>query len=548
VTLPIPVEALEDAGIVMGRRGAGKSNVLMTLFEHELEVGHRSVMIDPKGDRWGIRMDPDGSASRFDIPVFGGEHGDAPLTADMGETLGELVALNDLSCLIDLSLLSLADKQRFMMKFAPTLLERNRQPLTLFLEEVDQFANQDVRYQPAMLVHHIANFSTLGRQRGIVPWVASQRPAKVNATVRSQADTFVGMRVTVSLDRKAYEDWFKGHGREAAARVESEVGALGVGEALVWVGATGFFDKVQFPLASTYDSGRTPKHGETINAVALPKLSNATILELLKPKVEPEIEIVRGPARAGKTALGKELAELAALRAERDEWTIERLAGQQQLDALIAENGTLREIFGRIETAAADARRIRPALDESEITEKPRAIKVASPPIVAKPVRQPSQPPLVGAASNPSPAALAIADLLDRVSPARVSWAQAATMTGRKASGGNFNSARKWLRESGRIVEDGDLIRSAQEAPSGMSREEAIDLWRGVLSNPAPKMIDAFIEHGGITKEELGAAIGAQPRGGNFNNGLAQLRRNGLLYEYGSGTIRLAEPLPGEAT
>ena len=32
--LPIPAEALEDAGIVLGRRGAGKSNALMVLFEH----------------------------------------------------------------------------------------------------------------------------------------------------------------------------------------------------------------------------------------------------------------------------------------------------------------------------------------------------------------------------------------------------------------------------------------------------------------------------------------------------------------------------------
>ena len=182
--LPIPAEALEDAGIVLGRRGAGKSNALMVLFEHELDAGHRSVMVDPKGDRWGMRMNPDGSPSRFDVPIFGGDHGDLPLEAAMGEQLGRLVAGHDLSCLIDLSRMSLGDKQKFMMGFAPELLHHNRAALTLFIEEVDQFANQDPRYQPPMLVHHIANFSTLGRQRGIVPWVASQRPAKVNATVR----------------------------------------------------------------------------------------------------------------------------------------------------------------------------------------------------------------------------------------------------------------------------------------------------------------------------------------------------------------------------
>ena len=121
-------------------------------------------------------------------------------------------------------------------------------------------------------------------------------------------------------------------------------------------------------------------------------------------------------------------------------------------------------------------------------------------------------------------------------------------MTGRKASGGNFNAARKWLRGSGRIIEDGEFIRSAADAPAGMTRAEAIDLWKSVLTSPAPKMIDAFdrAAFGIHTKESLGEAIGAQPRGGNFNNGLAQLRRNGLLTDAG-GRFRLAEPLPGES-
>jgi hypothetical protein len=146
---------------------------------------------------------------------------------------------------------------------------------------------------------------------------------------------------------------------------------------------------------------------------------------------------------------------------------------------------------------------------------------------------------------NASPAALAIADLLDRVNPARLTWAQAAALTGRKASGGNFNAARKWLRESGRLVEDGEFIRSAADAPAGLTHAEALDLWRGVLTTPAPRMIDALTRKA-LTREELGAAIGAQPRGGNFNNGLAQLRRNGVAVEVG-GRLQLARPLPGEA-
>lgn len=339
--LAIPAEALEDAGIVLGRRGAGKSNALQGLFEHELDAGHRAVMVDPKGDRWGIRMDPDGSPSRFTVPIFGGDHGDIPVTEDMGEALGKLVAEHDLSCLIDLSQMSLGGKQRFMMGFAPTLLQFNRAALTLFLEEVDQFANQDPRYQPAMLVHHIANFSTLGRQRGIVPWVASQRPAKVNATVRSQADTFVGMKVTSPLDRKAYRDWLEGHGKEAAARVDAEVGSLQAGEALVWIGATGFFEKVKFPLASTFDSGRTPKHGERIEAVSLSPIDLGEIQKALDPGPP-----AREPACVnGKQVSGEVSAEIEQLNQRIAQLEIEgakaALLAADRLKSLRATEATL---------------------------------------------------------------------------------------------------------------------------------------------------------------------------------------------------------------
>jgi hypothetical protein len=214
---------------VLGRRGAGKSNALMVLFEHELDAGHRAVMIDPKGDRWGVRLNPDGSPSRYDIPVFGGEHGDLPVEAPMGELLGRLVAEHNLSCLIDLSRLSLGEKQKFMLGFAPELLQHNREALTLFIEEVDQFANQDPRYQPPMLVHHIAQLLDARPPARHRPLGRFAAPAKVNATVRSQADTFVGMKVTNPLDRDAFRDWFKGHGKGAAARVDAEIGSLRAG-------------------------------------------------------------------------------------------------------------------------------------------------------------------------------------------------------------------------------------------------------------------------------------------------------------------------------
>src|SRR5690606_29537393 len=75
--LPIPVEALDDCGAILGRRGSGKSAAKQLFFEYDLDRGRRCCVIDPKGDSWGIRMNPDGSPSRFQhVPIFGGDHGD----------------------------------------------------------------------------------------------------------------------------------------------------------------------------------------------------------------------------------------------------------------------------------------------------------------------------------------------------------------------------------------------------------------------------------------------------------------------------------------
>lgn len=88
-TLPIPLVALEDCGAILGRRGAGKSATKTLFFERELDAGRRCCLIDPKGDGWGIRLNPDGTPSRFQsVPIFGGDHGDIALTEEMGSTLG----------------------------------------------------------------------------------------------------------------------------------------------------------------------------------------------------------------------------------------------------------------------------------------------------------------------------------------------------------------------------------------------------------------------------------------------------------------------------
>lgn len=283
--LVIPETALEDCGAILGRRGAGKSNALMTLFEHELDAGHRCVMVDPKGDRWGIRLTPEGKPSRFEIPIFGGDRADVALGEDQGAALAELIATSDTSCLIDLSHMHLGAQQRFMLDFSRSLYRHNRAALTLFLEEVDQFASQDQKYQKAELLHHIQNLVKLGRQRGIIVWMASQRPAQVNKNLLSQIETLIAMAARSPQDRDAIGDWFKGHSAEADKLVRQALAGLKPGEAIVWTGDD--VERVAFPMASTFDSGRRPKHGEQVEHFILYKFDVSELADRLGAEPAP---------------------------------------------------------------------------------------------------------------------------------------------------------------------------------------------------------------------------------------------------------------------
>ena len=284
ITLPIPAEALKDCGAILGRRGAGKSGTGRAILEHELDAQHRCCVIDPKGDWYGIRAKKDGSPSRFEIPVFGGAHADVPIDDSMGAQLGEIVATSSTSSIIDLSGFSRAGMLRFMLGFAEALFMHNRQPLTLMVDEADQLAPQRVPAEVAKVLHFMEALIRQGRQRGIFMWMLTQRPAVINKNLLSQAETLIAMKMTGPQDRKAIRDWMDAHDPERAAEVEKDLAQLSVGQAWAWVPGADFLERVQFPLFETYDSGRTPQHGETVGDVALAPLDMGAIAAALNPE------------------------------------------------------------------------------------------------------------------------------------------------------------------------------------------------------------------------------------------------------------------------
>lgn len=516
--------------------GGGKSGLVRRL----LETTHgaiQQIVLDPEDEFYTLR-------ERFDYVIAGGEGGDIPATVEgaAGLALGALthgfsliVQLNDLDEIDPLDP-NRNPRAEFVANFLSALIRAPRDlwhPCLVVVDEVQLFAPSEGKTPASAAVKQL---TSRGRKRGFTAVLASQRISKISADVRGDINNWLLGRTGQTLDRNIMADQLGFTPAEGRAKLRVEARSFwGFGPAIA---AEPILFRVADVETTLVKSGQakvlTPPAPEALRDI-LAGLAAVAQVEVLP--ADP-----KNPDPAPLAKLREELRardrQIDLLTANRD-WHQRR--GDHHANALAAI---------RSSTSAALS-----AFDERAEPEMPSQGCEAPTPITTPKSEAPATvtpkrsvvAPTAGASGTPSPAALAIADLLDRVNPARLTWAQAAMMTKRKASGGNFNTARRWLRDSGRIVEDGEFIRSSSEAPAGMSRSEAIDLWRSVLTNPAPRMIDALLEHPTRhwSKEDLGVALDCAPRGGNFNNGLAQLRRNGLLSDVG-GLFRLATPLPGE--
>jgi uncharacterized protein len=270
--LPFPEKAMLDCGAILGKRGAGKSSLARFLLEHEVDLGHRCGFIDPMGDAAGIRLNPDKTPSRFqEIIIFGGKYGDIPITDEDGGKVARIVATHNISFIVDLSGMIQAEQLRFMAAFADVLFEAIVLPVTLFVDEAHIFAPQERGEAPSMLLNRMARLNSQGRKKGIFLWLMTQRPARINKNILGGTETFIGMKVMMPQDIAAIGDWFDANGPEAAKSTRTQLAKLKVGEAFVFASGSDFFERVQFPMHSTLDTGRTPLHGEAIGGVEIPK-------------------------------------------------------------------------------------------------------------------------------------------------------------------------------------------------------------------------------------------------------------------------------------
>lgn len=267
-----PLDFVTQTAAIIAKRRAGKSYTMRRVAEQLVRAGQQLVLVDPKGDQWGIRYGADGKSAGLPVIIFGGERGDVPLEVGGGELVAKLVVEERVSAVLDLSLFRKHEVATFMTSFLESLYrikarEAFRTPVMLVVDEADAIAPQQPQPNEARMLGAIEDIVRRGGQRGIGCILITQRTAVLNKNVLTQAQIMIALRTIAPQDLKAMRAWIDVHG-EPAQRDElmASLPSLPIGTAWVWAPgwptSEGIFKRVEVDRIETFDSGATPKPGE----------------------------------------------------------------------------------------------------------------------------------------------------------------------------------------------------------------------------------------------------------------------------------------------
>lgn len=271
--LSLPLTFVTATDGIFASKGMGKSHLAQVAAEELLDLGQVIVAIDPTDAWWGLRSSADGKSEGYPILVIGGDHGDMKLEPEAAVDLAEAVVTERFSCVICTDGLSDTAEIKFVRQFLDTVYRRNRKPLHIFIDEADIFAPQKpFEVEDSRCIRSMSHVVRRGRKKGIGTTIITQRPAELNASVRSQVEMLFVLGMLNNLDIDAVEKWLrlrkKKTGTDAAFALQEEMieslNSLQQGDAWLWAPRQKIHQRFRARDKRTFDSGATPKPGQKL--------------------------------------------------------------------------------------------------------------------------------------------------------------------------------------------------------------------------------------------------------------------------------------------
>ena len=589
--LKLPVDIGTETIAVLGRRGSGKSNTATALMEELITAGQQVVLVDPKGEGWGLKAQGSGS-SGLDVIVFGEPEGHLPLREGHGETVADFVVSSGRSCVLSLAGLDAdAAARRFVARFAERLFTlkkkpENHSPLMLVLEEAHLFVPQRVEGAQSDVVSRLQRLVRQGRSMGLGVMLVDQRPASVNKDVLTQIELMICHQLTSPHDRKAVDAWIEANAEpDQAAEFRRSLPTLAPGEAWIWSPAKlKLFERAKIRRRSTFDSGSTPVLGK--DAAKRPKMRDVNL-----DAVRQQLEAVEEERKANDPAeLKRELAaakkEIAAVQAKAQAPAADDPAKAAKIinDAKRAILSGLAPLLKNFKVGSEHLSRKAAELGELlsshhavlksfetfvETMASAHVVPAAYPlkgqnPGDAAALSRPTTKPAVSAVgarkvgsvadglSRPQQRILDAVAWWNAIGVEAPSRLQVGFVAGIKPTGGHFSNTIGPLVTRGLIENVGDGVRLTEAGtdianlpPSTPTLDEYHNLLRSIIKNGATRRIlDVIIEsgHEALTVEGIGEKTGINAGGGHFSNSIGPLSTLGLIDRRG-GVVRVTKLL-----
>lgn len=295
--LSLPLDTVTQALGILAKRRAGKSYTARRIVEQLYAAKQQIVIVDPKGDWWGVRSSADGKSPGLAIPILGGEHGDIRLEVGAGEIVAKMAVEEAVSLLLDLSEFRKHEVATFMTAFLETLYrlkarEEYRTAMMLMIDEADAIAPQKPQHGEERMLGAAEDIVRRGGQRGIGCTLVTQRSAVLNKNVLTQIQMLVAMRTIAPQDLEAAKAWIDVHGTADQRKILMEsLPSLPTGDAWFWSpgwpSEDGIFKRVHVLPIETFDSGATPRPGERkINAKTLADVDLKAFKERMSATIE----------------------------------------------------------------------------------------------------------------------------------------------------------------------------------------------------------------------------------------------------------------------
>jgi hypothetical protein len=576
---PVIVDQLEDGhALVLGTTGSGKTYQLRGMLEQLRRADRRVGAVDKLGNHWGLTLDSDGASPGLDFVIFGGKRAAVPMTPDQGEQLGRLFVERAIPAIFDVSQWHADEQQRWVAAFADAVFRHANGALHLTLDEAQSWVPQGGGGGAFRAVQRLAE---QGRGSGIRLLMSCQRLSRLDATVRGMVHTVVAMRQPGVLDRKAVRELIASSAADGEL-LDRELPKLPTGAGFLWSADQAELTRVDFPANATFDSSRTPRHGDAPPAPIA--VSSALVDELraaLAVPRHPADAIPADPAAA--YARGSEVGEALFAREQRIAALEVELATvgaeAERLADVDRECDDLNALVTAFEAAIAAHRAGRPLPKMHSGDADPQAAPRSAPgdPTTTTGGGDELDRSAERASdTNTAPPPSAIRDSaagggasdqalrrggralkpLARIHPAGLTEAQWATLAHLTRTGGTWGTYRGALRGAGLVEQRGDLwyataagvavagVAPMQLPPPGPERAK---LWGGAIPG-VRRMVDVLVKRWPhwTTREGLAGDLGMAATGGTFGTYLGRLRTNGLLEENGK-RVRLAPSVMGES-